>query len=160
MGWAFRGPYVLRERLLARGLELDAGSLAALGEDEVVALMCAKPALHRYPASMGKRIYELSQYIVDHYNGDAGKIWRRVPDGAELYRRVRELPGYGEEKSKIFVALLAKRLGKRPVGWEDAAAPFSDAEPRSVADVSSAETLAAVKRFKKAKKAEGKGKAD
>jgi uncharacterized HhH-GPD family protein len=157
MEWAFKGPWSLRARL---GGELDAGAIAAMGQDAVVEVFCAKPALHRYPAVMGRRTHELCQFLVDHYDGDAAKVWKGVRSGDELYRRLRELPGYGEEKAKIFLAILAKRLGKRPAGWEAAAAPFSDEVPRSVADISSAEALAEVRAFKKAQKAKGKGKAD
>jgi len=125
-----------------------------------VAVFCEKPALHRYPAAMARRAHELCTFLVDHYGGDAGAVWRNVRSGDELLRRLRELPGYGEEKSKIFLAILAKRLGKRPAGWEEAAAPFSDATPRSVADIDSPEALVKVREFKKAMKAKGKGKAD
>ena len=157
MEWAFKGPWSLKDRL---GGELDAGAIAAMGEDAVVEVFCAKPALHRYPAVMGRRTHELCQFLVDHYDGDAGKVWRGVRSGDELYRRLRELPGYGEEKAKIFLAILAKRLGKKPAGWEAAAAPFSDDVPRSVADVASPEALLKVREFKKAQKAAKKSKAD
>ncbi len=157
MEWAFRGPHSLQERL---GGTLDAAAIAAMDPEDLVAVFCAKPALHRYPAAMARRVHELCTAVVADYGGDAGRIWRRVTDADELYRRVRALPGYGEEKAKIFVAILAKRLGKRPAGWERVAAPFSDATPRSVADVGSAETLAAVREFKKAMKAAGKSKQD
>ena len=102
----------------------------------------------------------MCEIIVDKYDGDAGAIWRNVRSADEVYRRLRELPGYGEEKTKIFMAILAKRLGRRPTGWEEVTAPFSDKTPRSVADVSSAATLAKVREFKKAKKAAGKAKTD
>ena len=115
MEWAFKGPATLKERL---GGTLDAAAIAAMSEDDVVAVFVAKPALHRFPAAMGKRAHELCQFLVDNYDGDAGAVWRDVTDGDELYRRVRELPGYGDEKAKIFIAILAKRLGKRPTGWE------------------------------------------
>src|SRR6478609_9334373 len=157
MEWAFKGPWSLKQRL---GDELDAGAIAAMGEDAVVDVFCAKPALHRYPAVMGRRTHELCQFLVDHYGGDAGKVWRGVRSGEELYRRLRELPGYGEEKAKIFVAILAKRMGKRPAGWEAAAAPFSDDVPRSVADVASPAALVKVREFKKAQKAAKRSKAD
>ncbi len=157
MEWAFKGPATLKERL---GGELDATAIAAMDPEDLVAVFVAKPALHRYPAAMARRAHELCQFLVEHYDGDAARVWRGVRSGDELYRRVRELPGYGEEKSKIFLAILAKRLGKRPAGWEAAAAPFSDATPRSVADIDSAESLARVREFKKLKKAQGKGKAD
>jgi uncharacterized HhH-GPD family protein len=157
MEWAFKGPATLKDRL---GGKLDASAIAAMSEDDVVGLFVAKPALHRYPAVMAKRAHALCQFLVEHYDGDAGAVWRDVPSGDELYRRVRELPGYGDEKAKIFLAILAKRLDVRPPGWEEAAAPFSDATPRSVADVESPETLAQVRQFKQMKKAQGKGKQD
>ena len=157
MEWAFRGPATLKRRF---GGELDANAIAAMSEDDVVAVFCEKPAVHRFPAAMGRRFHGLCEIVADRYDGDAGAIWRNVRSADEVYRRLRELPGYGEEKTKIFMAILAKRLGRKPKGWEEIAAPFSDATPRSVADVSSAATLAEVRQFKKAKKAAGKGKAD
>jgi uncharacterized HhH-GPD family protein len=157
MEWAFKGPTTLKERL---GGTLDASAIAAMDPDEVVAVFVAKPALHRYPAAMAKRAHDLCQFLVDNYDGDAGAVWRDVSDGDELYRRVRALPGYGDDKAKIFIAILAKRLGKRPTGWELVAAPFSDDTPRSVADVDSAESLAKVREFKKMMKAKGKQKSD
>jgi len=157
MEWAFKGPATLQARL---GGRLDAAAIAAMDPEELVAVFVAKPALHRYPAAMARRTHDLCLFLVEHYGGDAGAVWRGVRSGDELYRRVRQLPGYGEEKSKIFLAILAKRLGKRPAGWEAAAAPFSDATPRSVADIDSPESLARVREFKKLKKAQGKGKAD
>jgi uncharacterized HhH-GPD family protein len=156
MEWAFKGPLSLQERLGG----LDAGAIAAMEPEALVEVFCAKPALHRYPAVMARRTHELCQFLVEHYDGDAAKVWKGVRSGDELYRRLRELPGYGEEKAKIFLAILAKRLGKTPAGWEDAAAPFSDDVPRSVADISSPEALQEVRAFKKAQKAKGKGKAD
>ncbi len=157
MGWAFRGPFTLQARL---GGSLDAETVAAMGPDKIEAIFRDKPAMHRYPGSMGKRTYALCAYIVEHYDGDAGAIWRDAPSGHETYRRLRELPGYGEEKSKILLAILGKRLGQAAPGWEEAAAPFSDSTPRSVADVGSAESLERVREFKKARKAAKQGKAD
>jgi uncharacterized HhH-GPD family protein len=157
MEWAFRGPLTLQQRL---GTPLDAETIAAFGPDKVEAIFRDKPAMHRYPGSMGKRTHALCAYVVEHYGGDAGAIWRDAPSGQEIYRRLRELPGYGEEKAKIFLAILGKRLGQAAPGWEEAAAPFSDTTPRSVADVDSAESLARVREFKKARKAEKKAKAD
>ena len=157
MEWAFRGPHALEQRL---GRPLDAETIAALGEEKVEEVFRAKPALHRYPGSMGKRAHALAAHIVEHYGGDTAAIWRAAPSGDELLRRLRELPGFGEEKAKIFLAILAKRFGIAPPGWEDAAAPFSDSTPRSVADVDSPESLARVREFKKAQKAMKKGKAD
>jgi uncharacterized HhH-GPD family protein len=157
MEWAFRGPATLAERL---GGGLDAEAIAGMDPEAFVAICAAKPAIHRYPAVMGRRIYELCVTIVDDYGGDAGKVWRGVRTGDELYRRLRALPGYGDEKARIFIAILAKRLGKTPTGWEQAAAPFSDDQPRSVADIGSAEDFADVRAWKKAMKAKGKAKTD
>ena len=157
MEWAFRGPYNLERRL---GVPLDATTVAALGEAKVEELFREKPALHRYPGSMGKRAHALAAHVLEHYGGDTAAIWRDAGSGEEVYERLRALPGYGEEKSKIFLAILGKRFGVAPPGWEAAAAPFSDATPRSVADVDSPESLARVREFKQARKAERKGKAD
>jgi uncharacterized HhH-GPD family protein len=157
MEWAFRGPLTLKERL---GGTLDADKVAALGEDKIEAIFRDKPAMHRYPGSMGKRTHALCAFIVEHYGGDAAAIWRGAPSGDEVYRRLHELPGYGDEKAKIFLAILGKRLGEAAPGWEEAAAPFSDATPRSVADVDSRESLDRVREFKRARKAKKKGKAD
>ena len=160
MEWAFRGPYTLSERLGG----LDAAAIAAMDPDDLEAAFREKPALHRYPASMAKRTHALCRVLVDEYDCDATKVWTRATagdeTGDELLARLRALPGFGEEKSKIFLALLAKRFGVTPPGWEAAARPFSDATMRSVADIDSSEALAEVRRWKKAQKTKGKGKAD
>ncbi len=96
-----------------------------------------KPALHRYPGSMAKRTQALCQVIVDTYDGDPRKIWNRVRDPQVLLDRLRALPGYGDEKAKIFLAILGKRFGRAPAGWEQLATPFGDESPRSVADIDS-----------------------
>jgi uncharacterized HhH-GPD family protein len=157
MEWAFKGPYTLKERL---GGELDARKIAAMHPDEVEAVFKAKPALHRFPGSMGKRTYALAQAVAENYDGDASRIWATATNGQELYERLRALPGYGDEKAKIFIAILAKRLGIKPEGWEEAAAPFSDDTPRSVADIDSEEAFQRVRAFKKEMKAKGKSKTD
>ena len=92
--------------------------------------------------------------------GDAEAIWRDAATGQDLYDRLRALPGFGDDKSRIFLSLLAKRLGVRPPGWEEAGAPFSDSTPRSVADIDSPETLALVRDWKRSQKAKGKTKRD
>jgi uncharacterized HhH-GPD family protein len=157
MEWAFGSPMRLRERL---GGRLDAAEIASLDPAKLEELFRGPPALHRYPGSMAKRTQALCHQLVDDYGGDAAAVWADVDSGAELLRRVKALPGFGAEKSKIFTALLAKRFGVRPPGWEAATAPFSDAEPRSVADIDSAETLQRVRAWKKAMKAAGREKAD
>jgi uncharacterized HhH-GPD family protein len=154
---AFVAPYRLQER---RGRKLDAAEIAAADPDEIAEVFRTPPALHRYWGAMSKRTQALCQILVDEYGGDAAAVWTGVDSGAELLERVQALPGFGKEKSKIFVALLAKRFGIRPAGWEQAASPFSDDQPRSVADIDSPENFERVKAWKKAMKAAGKGKQD
>jgi uncharacterized HhH-GPD family protein len=157
MEWAFSSPLKLKERL---GGALDAGAIAALPLEKLEAIFRGPPALHRYPASMAKRTQQLCQHLVDEYGGRAEAVWDGVSSGPVLFKRLTGLPGFGGEKAKIFLALLAKRFGIAPEGWEAPAAPFSDDTPRSVADVDSAETLERVRLFKQMKKAEGKAKDD
>jgi uncharacterized HhH-GPD family protein len=157
MEWAFRGPATIKERL---GGRLDCAEIAAMDPEEFVAICAEKPAIHRFPSSMGKRVWELCRYLVEHYDGRAEAVWDDAPTGAEVYRRLRELPGFGDEKAKIFTAVLAKRMGVAPPGWEEAAAPFSDDQPRSVADVADEESLQRVRDWKKAMKAAKKSKQD
>jgi uncharacterized HhH-GPD family protein len=157
MEWAFAGPLKLRERM---GGRLDAAEIAAADPAKFEAIFKGPPALHRFPGSMGKRTQALCQYLVDNHGGDAAAVWAGVDDGHELVRRVRALPGFGGEKSKIFAAMLAKRFGVRPAGWEEATAPFSDDEPRSVADIDSAENLQRVRDWKRMMKAQKRSKAD
>jgi uncharacterized HhH-GPD family protein len=157
MEWAFKGPWTLRERL---GGKLDATKIAGMDPETFVDICRDKPAIHRFPGSMGKRAWEVCAYVAENYGGDASKIWTTAGSGDELYARLRELPGYGEEKAKIFIAILGKRLGVAPPGWQEAAQPFSDEQPRSVADVADADTLQQVRQWKKAKKAANKTKQD
>jgi uncharacterized HhH-GPD family protein len=157
MEWAFRGPATLKARL---GGRLDAAEIAAMPEDELVAVFSTKPALHRFPGSMGKRTHALCVYLTDEYGGDAAAVWTGAKSGADLLARVQALPGFGEEKAKIFCAMLGKRFGVKPRGWAQATVPFSDKTPRSVADIDSPESLARVRAWKKAQKAAGKSKQD
>lgn len=157
MEWAFHAPSILKERL---GGQLDAAKLAAMSEDEVIEVFVAKPALHRYPAAMAKRAHALSNALVDEYDGDTERVWGEAADGKDLVKRLLALPGFGPDKAKIFTAVLGKRLGVAPAGWEEACAPFSDTTRRSVADADSPEHLQEVRAFKKMMKAAGKGKAD
>jgi uncharacterized HhH-GPD family protein len=154
---AFVAPYRLQQRL---GRKLDAADLASVDPDELAELFRTPPALHRYWGAMAKRTQALCQQLVDGYGGDAAALWTDVDTGAELVKRLQALPGFGKEKSKIFGAVLAKRFGVRPDGWEKATSPFSDTEPRSVADIDSAENLERVRAWKKAMRAAGKDKAD
>jgi uncharacterized HhH-GPD family protein len=156
MEWAFKGPHTLEQRLGG----LEPAKLAAMTPEEVEAVFKAKPAVHRYPGSMAKRAHALAVQLVEEYGGDASRVWSDAATGDELVGRLLALPGFGEEKSKIFAALLAKRFGVRPPGWEEAAKPFSDAVPRSIADVESPETLAQVREWKQSQKAKGKAKTE
>lgn len=154
---AFAGPARLAARL---GGALHPAAVAALAEDELVAACCARPAVHRFPAAMGRRIHALAGVLVNRHDGRAEALWEGVADGDELRRRLVALPGFGDEKARIFVALLAKRFGLRPPGWEAASAPFSDDEPRSAADIGSREDFERVKAWKRDMRARGLGKAD
>lgn len=154
MEWAFRGPATLLERLG----HLDASRIAAMGEEDFVEVCRQKPAIHRFPQSMGRRIHTLCVHLDGVYGGDGSAIWGDGPEAATLYDRIADLPGFGEEKSMIFLALLAKRFGVRPPGWEEYAGPFADEEPRSAADVDGEESLRQVREWKRARKAAGKSK--
>ena len=157
MEWAFKSPSRLAERL---GGALDAAAIAAMDPADLEAAFCTKPALHRFPAAMARRAHELCRHVTENYDGDAGAVWATAGSGQALYDRVRELPGYGDEKSMIFLAILAKRFAVRPSGWERHAGPFADDTPRSVADIDGPEALARVRAWKKEQKAAGRSKQD
>ena len=147
MEWAFKAPYLLQERL---GRPLDASDIAGMDPEEFVALFQEKPALHRFPGSMGKRSFALCEAIADGYGGRPERIWQEAENGTDLYERLRDLPGFGEAKARIFVGVIGKRLGEGPAGWEDAAADWA-----SIADVDShakIEDIRLAKRAAKAKK--------
>jgi uncharacterized HhH-GPD family protein len=142
---AFGGPYVLKQRLG----DLEVRKIAAMDPDKLLAVFRERPALHRFPGSMAQRVQALCQAIVEDYGGDAAAVWRDARDGDDLAVRIKKLPGFGEMKVKILVAILAKRFGVKPAGWEKHAANW-----HTVADVDSAESMAqarAVKREMKAK---------
>jgi uncharacterized HhH-GPD family protein len=156
MEWAFTGPATLRARLG----HLDASKIAAMAQDEFVAVCCQRPAIHRFPASMGRRIHDLCSALVDRFGGRGEGVWAGVKSGDELYDRLRTLPGYGDEKAMIFVAILGKRFEVRPDRWQDAAGKFGDDSPRSVADITDPASLGKVREWKKAAKAAKKDKQD
>lgn len=157
MEWAFRSPARLKERL---GGTLDAGSIAAMAPADLEAVFKITPALHRFPGAMARRTHDLCQRLVDTYGGEAATVWTGANDAADLWDRLRALPGFGEEKSAIFLALLGKRLRVAPSGWEAFAGPFADDSPRSVADIDSRDAFDRVRAWKKAQKAQGRSKAD
>ena len=147
---AFTGPYELARRL---GHEPTAEEIAEYDTDALVEVFGRRPAIHRFPGAMAKRVQQLCRYLCDHYDGDPEAIWRGVTDGAELLDRLRRLPGFGQQKAQIFLALLGKQLGVRPDGWREAAGPYGeDGSLRSVADVTGPESLAAVREYKRAAK--------
>jgi uncharacterized HhH-GPD family protein len=154
---AFRSPYDLRQRL---GGTLDASALAAMDPDALADIFSARPALHRFPRSMAGRVQSVCAVIVDTYGGDASAIWSTAADGAQLLKNVKALPGFGDQKARIFVALLGKQFGVRPAGWRKVSAPYGEAGSfRSVADIDSPEALAKVRRTKQAAKAKAKATA-
>lgn len=152
MEWAFRGPLELERRLGG----LDAAAIAALAPEALVEAFVSKPALHRYPASMAKRVHELAQHVVEHYGGEAGRIWEGAATAEELFARLKALPGYGPQKAKIFLAILGKRLGVAPSGWETLAGDYGQPGHRSIADVDEPGALDVVRSYKQAIKAETK----
>ena len=157
MEWAFSGPYTIATRMGAD--DLDAHAIAAQDPDEFAALLSAKPAVHRYPGSMAKRVQQLCQYLVEHYDGDAANLRRDADTGAELLRRLNALPGYGKQKSQIFVALLGKQLGVTPSGWREAAGAYGEeGSYRSVADITGPESLDKVRAHKQEVKRAAKQK--
>jgi uncharacterized HhH-GPD family protein len=151
---AFTSPEVLRERL---GGVLDAQTIAGYDADALEEIFRTPPALHRFPAAMAKRVQALAQQLVAQYDGDAAAVWDGARSGSELVARVAALPGFGEQKARIFTALLGKQFGVRPDGWREAAGDFgADGTHRSVADVVDADSLQAVRAYKQQVKAKTK----
>ena len=149
MEWAFKGAFTLSERLG----HLDAARIAAEPVQPLLEKACAKPAIHRFPASMAHRIHDLCGVVATTYNNDAASIWLTATSGAELFSRLKALPGFGEEKAQIFIGMLGKRFDIRPDGWEVAAAAFSDDVPRTIADIDSPEMLLEVRAYKQRQRA-------
>jgi uncharacterized HhH-GPD family protein len=141
---AFRGPYDLKQRLG----HLDAKQIAEMDPEKLVKIFRERPALHRFPGSMAKRVQALCQAIVDDYSGDAGAVWRNARDGDDLAARIKKLPGFGDMKVKILVAVLAKKFDVKPAGWEKHAASW-----HTVADVDSDESMAVARQVKREMKA-------
>jgi uncharacterized HhH-GPD family protein len=154
---AFTSPAVLRERL---GGDLDAHAIAGYDADALEAIFRQPPALHRFPAAMAKRVQSLATVLVERYDGDAAAVWDGVASGGDLVKRVGALPGFGEQKAKIFTALLGKQFEVRPPGWREASGDYgADGALRSVADVVDAASLKAVRTHKQQLKAAAKAAA-
>jgi uncharacterized HhH-GPD family protein len=154
---AFSAPRDLVRRL---GHEPTAEELASFDPEALAAVFSERPALHRFPKAMAARAQVLAHLVVAEYDGDAAALWNTATSGAELLKRVSALPGFGEVKAKIFVALLGKQLGVRPAGWREAAGSFGhEGSYVSVADITDDESLAKVRSYKQSLKAAAKAKA-
>ena len=154
---AFAGPKKIADRL-GSFPTLSAAEIADYDPDKFAALCSERPAIHRFPGSMAKRIQALAQIIVDRYDGDAAGLWLAGdPDGHELLRRIKGLPGFGDVKAQIFLALLGKQYGVTPKGWRAAAGDFGKAGAHiSVADIVDAQSMGKVRAYKKRLKAAAK----
>jgi uncharacterized HhH-GPD family protein len=153
MEHAFMGPAKVKERFGT----LDTAEIGAADPEEFAAMCAVPPAVHRYPRSMAGRIQDLARHVQAEYGGDTTRLWSQAGSGRELLRRLQALPGFGKQKSQIFVALLGKQLGVQPDGWREAAGSYGDEGAfRSVADVVDAESLERVRTFKKEMKAKSR----
>jgi uncharacterized HhH-GPD family protein len=154
---AFFAPYGLVQRL---GHDLDVRELADYDPDALAAIFAKTPVLHRFPRAMAKRVQELCRLLVDRYDGDAAAVWQTASGGADVLRRVAELPGFGKYKAQIFIGLLGKQYGVRPAGWVEAAGPFgAPGSYLSVADIVDGESLRRVREYKQQLKAAAKAAA-
>ncbi len=156
---AFAGPAKLRDRLGA----IDPATIADYDPDAFLEAFRMSPAVHRFPGSMAARVQSLAAAVRDDWGGNADAIWTSAgpdghsPDGPEILRRLQTLPGFGEQKARIFLALLGKQLGLTAPGWREAASPYGEeGSHRSIADITDAETLWLVRETKKAAKAAAK----
>jgi uncharacterized HhH-GPD family protein len=142
---AFASPALLEERL---GESIKAATIAALDDERLAAIFRGPPALHRFPGSMGTRARDLCARIVDEYDGDTASVWKTATDGADLYQRLRSLPGFGEAKARIFIGVIGKRLEEGPPGWEAEAADWP-----SIADIERFDQVLELREHKRAAKA-------
>jgi uncharacterized HhH-GPD family protein len=154
METAFAGPLKIEQRLGA----VDAATIASTDAEQLRQVFSTPPAVHRFPGSMADRTRALCEAIVEHWHGDAAAIWTDGdPDGAEILRRLKALPGFGDQKARIFVALLGKQYGVEASGWRDAAGAYGEeGSHRSVADIVDPDSLTKVREFKRAAKAAAK----
>lgn len=155
---AFSSPAVLAERMKAKAL--DAKKIASMAPDRLAEIFSTPPALHRFPGSMAARTQQMCAALVEQYGGKAEAVWTGVKTGDELLARLQGLPGFGEQKAKIFLALLGKQLAIRPKGWREAAGAYGDDKVfRSVADIVDSASLAKVRSYKQQMKAAAKAAA-
>ncbi|GAA1975674.1 HhH-GPD-type base excision DNA repair protein [Microbacterium pumilum] len=155
METAFAGPRKIQERIGS----VDAATIAGYDPEAFVDVFRTTPAVHRFPGSMAARVQALCAEVEQEWGGDAAAIWTRGdPSGTEVLRRLKGLPGFGEQKAKIFLALLGKQTGFDGDGWREASGSYGDADCyRSVADITSADSLAKVREHKRAMKVAAKG---
>jgi uncharacterized HhH-GPD family protein len=152
--WAFGAPLLLKQRL---GGKLDVSEIAEMDPGALARVFSERPALHRFPAANAKRVQELCRLVEDDYKGEPADIWQTASSGEELFRRIRALPGFGDQKARIFVGLLGKQLGVRPAGWQEAAGRYGQPGTfMSVADITDQASLARVREYKQQVKAAGK----
>lgn len=151
---AFVGPLKIAQRIGA----VDAETIAGTDPEAFVEAFKEKPAVHRFPGSMAERVQKLCQALIDDWGGKAENIWTDGdPDGKSVLKRLKSLPGFGDQKAKIFLALLGKQCGFNGAGWREASAPYGEeGSYRSVADITSPETLLKVRETKRAAKAAAK----
>jgi len=152
MEHAFRGP----AKVLDRFGSIEPAAIAATDPEQFRALCSTPPAIHRFPGSMAARLQELATLIEERYDGRTERLWTEATSGADLLRRLMELPGFGKQKAQIFAALLAKQLDVRPEGWEQAVGDYALPGYRSVADVVDPASLQKVRAYKQEKKAAAK----
>jgi uncharacterized HhH-GPD family protein len=152
MEHAFRGP----AKVLDRFGSIEPAAIAAADPEEFKALCSTPPAIHRFPGSMAARLQELAALVEERYDGHTERLWTEAGSGTDLLKRVMELPGFGRQKAQIFTALLAKQLGVRPAGWEQAVGDYALDGYRSVADVVDPASLQKVRAYKQEKKAAAK----
>jgi uncharacterized HhH-GPD family protein len=151
---AFSSPYDLVLRL---GHEPTAQELATYDSEALTAIFSERPALHRFPKAMAARVQEVCRLLVERYDGDATRVWAEAKNGKELLKRISELPGFGQQKAQIMVALLGKQYGVRPKGWREAAGVFGEAKVYySVADIVDEKSLLKVREHKQQMKAAAK----
>jgi uncharacterized HhH-GPD family protein len=141
---AFSGPADLKRRLG----HLDAARIAAMDPADLDAAFRERPAIHRFPGSMAGKVQALCAAIARDYGNDAARVWTEAPDGAALEARLLGLPGIGEMKAKSIIAVLGKRFGIRPPGYDRVAPAWP-----TLGDVDSPEALAAYQAGKRAHKA-------
>ena len=156
METAFAGPKKIADRIGG----VDAQQIADHNPEDFAALCAQTPAVHRFPGSMAKRIQDLARVIVDEYDADAAAVWEHGnPDGREVLLRLKRLPGFGDQKARIFLALLGKQYGLTAPGWREAAGDYGQAGTHmSIADVRDAESLGKVRSHKKQMKAAAKAR--